>query len=89
MRTHTGQKPYACQYCDRRFSDFGSRVKHERTHTGERPYSCDVCNKTFTYSHVLSSHMLTHTGEKRFEYVLCVCITFFCNLIYLLLLTYI
>lgn len=27
---HTGQKPYACKFCDRRFSDFGSRVKHER-----------------------------------------------------------
>lgn len=26
---------YKCQYCDRRFSDFGSRIKHERTHTGE------------------------------------------------------
>lgn len=30
MRTHTGQKPYACQFCDRKFSDFGSRIKHER-----------------------------------------------------------
>lgn len=67
MRTHTGQKPYACQYCDRRFSDFGSRVKHERTHTGERPYSCTVCHKTFSYSHVLTSHMAIHTGEKRFQ----------------------
>lgn len=64
---HTGQKPYACNYCDRRFSDFGSRVKHQRTHTGERPYACQECGKTFTYSHVLSSHMLIHTGEKKYQ----------------------
>lgn len=38
MRTHTGAKPYGCRYCERKFSDFGSRIKHERSHTGERPY---------------------------------------------------
>lgn len=41
-RTHTGQKPYGCRYCERKFSDFGSRIKHERSHTGERPYICQV-----------------------------------------------
>lgn len=34
-RTHTGAKPYGCRYCERKFSDFGSRIKHERSHTGE------------------------------------------------------
>lgn len=67
MRTHNGQKPYGCKYCERKFSDFGSRIKHERCHTGERPYVCTQCNKSFAYSHVLTSHMLTHTGERRFS----------------------
>jgi hypothetical protein len=30
QRVHTGAKPYGCKYCDRHFSDFGSRIKHER-----------------------------------------------------------
>jgi DNA-directed RNA polymerase subunit RPC12/RpoP len=71
MRTHTGEKPYACKYCDTKFSDFGSRNKHERRHTGERPYICATCGKTFTYSYVLVNHMMTHTGEKKYECTVC------------------
>lgn len=34
----TGQKPFRCPICDRRFSQSSSVTTHMRTHSGERPY---------------------------------------------------
>ncbi|KAI8423059.1 hypothetical protein MSG28_014145 [Choristoneura fumiferana] len=67
MLRHTGERPYKCRICDRRFGDFGTRQKHERLHMGVRPYQCSLCGKAFTYSYVLANHMLTHTGEKKYS----------------------
>lgn len=30
MRIHTGEKPFQCKYCERRFSDRTSHIRHER-----------------------------------------------------------
>lgn len=67
MRRHTGERPFACKYCDRRFTDYSTRIKHERTHTNERPFMCSQCGKSFTTSYILKNHMLTHTGERHFK----------------------
>ena len=40
VRTHTGEKPFACRHCDAAFASSGTREMHERTHTGEKPYHC-------------------------------------------------
>jgi len=54
---HTGERPYACAYCDQRFISSSNLNKHERQHTGFKPYSCRVCLKKFSRSIGLRNHV--------------------------------
>ncbi|KAH1018146.1 hypothetical protein HUJ05_005962 [Dendroctonus ponderosae] len=63
QRTHTGEAPYQCQFCDKRLKSRNILVVHERTHTGLRPYTCQVCGKSFAQSSVLNTHRKIHTGK--------------------------
>ena len=69
IQTHTGDRPYVCSVCHKRFSETSTLTQHMRTHTNERPYKCDFpgCNKSFSVIGSLTIHKRTHTGDRPFK----------------------
>ncbi|KAG0299642.1 small nuclear RNA activating complex, polypeptide 3 [Dissophora globulifera] len=69
IQTHTGDKPYQCHLCKKRFSESNIMAQHMRTHTGEKPFKCPHpgCGREFSISGALTIHRRVHSGEKPFK----------------------
>ena len=70
MLTHSAKK-FTCEFCNKRFSQKYSYIRHRRIHTGEKPYKCGECERSFSDGSAWSKHIKTHTGIKPYSCDLC------------------
>ncbi|XP_067637928.1 zinc finger protein 493-like isoform X2 [Eurosta solidaginis] len=59
---HSDERPFKCDFCERRFKKGSTLRSHVRTHTGEKPYKCKYCEQSFAQIGVLHRHLRMHLG---------------------------
>uniref|UniRef100_A0A8C6NFT6 Uncharacterized protein n=1 Tax=Melopsittacus undulatus TaxID=13146 RepID=A0A8C6NFT6_MELUD len=71
-RTHTGERPFGCEFCEQRFTEKGPLLRHVASrHQEGRPHFCQICSKTFKAVEQLRVHVRRHRGMRKFECTEC------------------
>ena len=62
MRTHTGEKPFACPQCDYRAAKKPTLDTHMRIHIGEKPFACPHCDYRAAQKGDMTKHIKSVHG---------------------------
>lgn len=68
---HSGEKPFKCERCGKRFNSEARARDHELKHGGVKPYRCEICPKSFNHKTDLRRHMCLHSGVKPYACSAC------------------
>ena len=66
-RMHSGEKPYSCHFCEKKFRQSTHRLAHERrVHEapGGKTFTCNECPKTFDDPRHKRIHEIAHFKEQ-------------------------
>uniref|UniRef100_A0AAZ3QU42 C2H2-type domain-containing protein n=1 Tax=Oncorhynchus tshawytscha TaxID=74940 RepID=A0AAZ3QU42_ONCTS len=61
---------YACEQCDKHFSQVQSLARHQQMHKGDK-FSCSYCKKTFARLSNLHHHERSHSTGGKYECTTC------------------
>lgn len=64
---HSGDRPFKCSQCGKRFPDEEQHNRHATMHAMARKHKCESCPKIFAHKTDLKRHLCIHTGKRPFK----------------------